>query len=211
MKFSKILLFFLSCYAFTSCSKVLDKKNLSAVSEKDVWNDLDLATAYVDRIYAKNLPEWSTEFATYSDEAAGGGSYLYGQLTEASVDYWPYAEIRDINTLIVNIGKGSLSDANKKSLKAQALFFRAFRYFELMKRYGGVPLVLEPQDLSDDLFVSRATTSATMKQIVADLDSAIAYLPAVSASNTGENNGRIHKGTAMAVKGRVMLYYASPQ
>lgn len=210
MKLSGILFLLLSGCLLGSCAKILDKKNPEAVDEGDVWNDLDLATAYANRIHAENLPAWSTDFADYSEESDGGGSYMYGQLTENSVDYWPYAEIRKMNILLANIDKGSLSEANRKWLKGQAFFFRGFRYFEMMKRYGGVPLVLTPQELTDDLFVSRNTTAETMKQIVADLDSAISYLPAVNVTS-GDNNGRVHKGTAMALKGRILLYYASPQ
>jgi starch-binding outer membrane protein, SusD/RagB family len=210
MKFSKLIYIVICCFIAGSCTKILDKKDLSAVNERDVWNDLDLATAYVNRIYAQNLPGWSTEFADYSEESDGGGSYMYGQLTENSVNYWPYDEIRHINVLIDNIDKGTLKEADKKSLKGQALFFRAWRYFEMVKRYGGVPLILKPQQLTDDLLVKRNTTSEVMSQIIADLDSAIANLPTVSAT-AGTNDGHVHKGTAMAVKGRVLLFYASPQ
>jgi starch-binding outer membrane protein, SusD/RagB family len=210
MKFHKIIFAAMLCISIGSCTKVLDKKNLGAVNEQDVWNDMALATAYVNMLHAHNLPSWSTEFADYSEESDGGGNFMYGQLTENSVNYWPYDDIRDINILLNNVDKGSLSAANKKWLKGQAYFFRAWRYFEMVKRYGGVPLILQAQELTDDLFVSRASTSATMQQIIKDLDSAIADLPAVMASS-GENNGRVHKGTAHAVKGRVLLYYASPQ
>lgn len=210
MKFSKLICLMLWCCLVGSCTRVLDKKDLTAVNERDVWNDLDLATAYVNRIYAENLPGWSTEYGDYSEESDGGGSYMYGQLTENSVNYWPYDEIRDINVLVNNIDAGTLKDADKKWLKGQALFFRAWRYFELVKRYGGVPLILEPQKLTDDLLVKRSSSTQTMNQIIADLDSAIAYLPAVTAGS-GANDGHVHKGTAMAIKGRVLLYYASPQ
>jgi hypothetical protein len=194
-----------------SCTKVLDKKNLGKVNEQDVWNDLDLATAYANNLYGRNLPEWSTEYADYSEESDGGGSYMYGQLTENSVNYWPYDDIRGINLLLANVDKGSLKESDRKGLKGQAFFFRAWCYFEMVKRYGGVPLVLEPQQLTDDLLVKRATTTATMQQIIKDLDSAIADLPVVSAGDKSQNNGRLHKGTALAVKGRVLLYWASPQ
>ena len=210
MKLIRII-FAATCFLFTAgCTKILDKKNLSAVNEQDVWNDMALATAYVNMLHARNLPSWSTEYADYSEESDGGGSYMYGQLTENSVNYWPYDDIRDINILLSNVDNGSLSTANKRWLKGQAYFFRAWRYFEMVKRYGGVPLILEPQELTDDLFVGRATTSATMQQVIKDLDSAIAMLPAVMASG-GENKGRVHRGTAHAVKGRVLLTYASPQ
>lgn len=210
MKFVSIL-FLYTCCLLVSCTRILDKKNLSAVSEQyNVWNDLDLATAYVNKIYADNLPSWSTDWSGYSEEADGGGAYLYGQLTENSVDYWPYQEIRNINILLNEIDAGTLSAADKKQLKGQAVFFRAWRYFEMVRRYGGVPLVLTPQEITDDLLVKRNTTTETMNQIIADLDSAIAWLPVISATG-GSNDGHIHKGTALAVKGRVLLFYASPQ
>lgn len=211
MKLFKILCLFAFCYAVTGCTKILDKKDLGAVNENDVWDDLDLATAYVNRIYAQSLPGWSTEWNDYSEESDGGGSYMYGQLTENSVNYWPYDDIRHINVLLDNIDNGTLADAIKKKLKGEAFFFRAWQYFEMVKRYGGVPLILHAQDyLKEDLLVTRSTTSACMQRIVADLDSAIAYLPVINASS-GENDGHVHSGTAMAVKGRALLFYASPQ
>jgi len=211
MKLYKLIYIILLGCTLTSCEKILDKKDLSAVGEADnVWNDLGLATAYVNRIYAKGLPSWSIENADYSEESDGGGSFMYGQLTENSVDFWPYDNIRGINILLANIDQGSLRDSDKKQLKGQALFFRAWQYFEMVKRYGGVPLILEPQELTDNLLVKRSSTSDCMQQIIADLDLAINYLPTVISASS-ENNGRIHKGTAMAVKGRILLYYASPQ
>jgi len=211
MKFYKFLFFISGCLMIGSCTKVLDKKNLNAIDEGDVWNDVELATAVVNNIYARSLPGWTTEYADYSEESDGGGPFMYGQLTENSVNYWPYNDIRDINVLLANVDKGTLKEADKKLLKGQAFLFRGWQYFEMVKRYGGVPLVLEPQKVTDDLFVERASTSATIQQIIKDLDSAIADLPAVAASNQALNNGRVHKGTALAVKGRVLLYYASEQ
>lgn len=210
MKLSRLLYFLPVFFLAGGCTKILDKEDLNSVDENEVWNNLDLATAFVNNIYAQNLPGWSTEFADYSEESDGGGSYMYGQLSENSVDYWPYGPIRNINTLIDNIDKGTLTDENKKKLKGEAMFFRAWRYFEMVKRYGGVPLILHPQSLDEDLLVPRSPTSVVMQQIVADLDSAIDYLPVITAGS-GANDGHVHKGTAMAIKGRVLLYYASPQ
>lgn len=193
-----------------SCQDVLDKQDLTTVNETDVWNDIQLATAYISNIYNDNLPDWSSAEASQSDESQGGSSYMYGQLTENSIDYWPYSQLREINILLKNIDEGTLLQEDKNKLKGEALFFRAYRYFEMMKRYGGVPLILVPQERNDDLLVSRSSTSDTFKQIITDLNDAINYLPAVS-STSGNNNGRVHKGTAMALKGRILLYWASPQ
>ena len=80
------------------CSDILDKKDLSAVTDDQVWGDAKYATAYLNRLYERNLPKWDGEadgdadaaipyFSAYSDESEGGDAYLYGQLTTASVDY----------------------------------------------------------------------------------------------------------------------------
>jgi starch-binding outer membrane protein, SusD/RagB family len=212
MRIARAGLVLLLSVALGGCrgQEVLGLKDLEAINESDVWRDPDLAEAYISRVYAENLPGWSTAEAPISDESPGATNFMYGQLTESSVNYWPYGPIRRINILLADIDKGTLAASQVQRLKAEARFFRAYRYFELVKRYGGVPLLLTPQALTDSLLVERAPTSAVMAQIVADLDSAIAGLPAISASS-GQNDGHVHKGTAKALKGRVLLFYASPQ
>ena len=211
MSFARAGLAALLALTLGACQQnILGLKDLEAVNESDVWKDPALAQAYMDRVYADNLPGWSTGEAPMSDESPGATNFMYGQLTESSVNYWPYAQIRRINILLKDIGGGNLDPALVKKLKAEARFFRAYRYFELVKRYGGVPLLLEPQELTDDLLVERAPTSQVMAQIVADLDSGIAALPAITATS-GQNDGHVHGGTALALKGRVLLFYASPQ
>ena len=192
------------------CEDVLDKTNLGAVSEDAVWNDVELATAYVYEIYDDNLPDWDRGISDRSDESDEGDAYMYGQLTENSVNTWSYGNIRNINILLANIDAGTIDEENKNRLKGEALFFRAWSYFQMARLYGGVPLILEPQQLTDNLFAERTPTTMVVDQIIADLDEAIQYLPAIEASSA-DNTGRVHKGTAMAVKGRVLLYYASPQ
>lgn len=209
MKYSFIFLILAALIGY-GCESVLDKDDLTAVNESEAWNDLKLATAYISNVYADNLPGWSDDEADWSDESDEGGSYMYGQLTENSVNYWPYDQIREINVLLNSIDQGTLEESEKNQLKGEAYFFRAWRYFEMFKRYGGVPLVLEPQKLTDDLLVRRNSVQETYDQIISDLDDAIEHLPVIEASSD-DNTGRVHKGTAMALKGRVTLYWASPQ
>ncbi len=204
--------------ALGGCKGILDLKDLEAVDGRDVWNDPALAQAYVNRIYADNLPQfaggdasdWSAAEANNSDESPGGNAFMYGQLTENSVNYWPYGPIRRINILLTQIDQGTIDTLITKRLKGEAYFFRAWRYWEMVKRYGGVPLILTPQAATDSLLVARDSTSKVVRQVVSDLDSAVALLPATLATSA-DNNGRLHKGAAMALKGRVLLYYASPQ
>ena len=190
------------------CSEVLDKKDLSAVTEEDVWNDSEYATAYLDKLCRDNLPDWDAEVSNYSDEANGGDAIMYGQLTTNSINTWNYEQIRKINILFQKVGTGSIDEETQEILKAQALVLRAWRYFQMVRLYGGVPLILEPQELTDDLYVTRAKTSECIAQMVKDLDDAIAVLP---WKWTGDDEGRITKAAAMAFKGRILLYWASPQ
>ena len=160
--------------ALGACTGILDIQDPAAVNEAAVWNDPALAEAYVDRMYADNLPGWSTGDATTSDESPGGTDQLYGQMTVSSVDYWPYGPIRRINILLADIDHGTIDTVTIRRMKGEAYFFRAWRYWEMVKRYGGVPLVLVPQKLTDSLLAPRNSTSQCMAQILSDLAQAIA-------------------------------------
>jgi len=121
-----------------------------------------------------------------------------------------YSSIRTCNDLLDNIDKTTFSDDIKKGYKGQALFWRAWAYHKLVKDVGGVPLILKPQAVSEDLStiqLPRNKTSECVTQILKDLDDAIAQLP---DSWSGADANRIDKGVALAFKGRVMLFYASP-
>ena len=207
MKFSHLVLG-LSLIALTSCIDALDKKDLSAITEQDVWNDPQYATAYLNKLYNDNLPGWNASVAGNSDEAGGGDAIMYGQLTTTSVDTWNYEQIRNINLLLENVGGGLIEKNIRDQLKAQALILRAWKYFEMVRLYGGVPLILTTQELTDDVYVTRNKTSECIAQIVQDLDDAMPNLP---WAWTGNDLGRFTRATALALKGRVLLYYASPQ
>jgi hypothetical protein len=205
---SIFLIYFLSLLFSGGCTDVLDKKDLTAISEEDVWNNSTYATNYVNKLCRDNLPGWENLSAN-SDESPGGSGILYGQLTSSSINDWPYTQIRSINLFLTKIGSGNIDAGTQSVLIGQALVLRAWLYFRMVRLYGGVPLILEPQDLQEDLYVTRAKTSECINQIVKDLDDAIAS--DIPWSWTGDDAGRITKAAALALKARVLLYYASPQ
>lgn len=92
--------------------------------------------------------------------------------------------------MLDNINTGSLTEDVRKKIEAQALFLRAYRYFELVKRYGGVPLILSVQDRNQSE-VPREKTSVCINQIVTDLENASTALPASWGS---ADAGRIQEG-----------------
>lgn len=199
----------LALFLATSCSDVLDKHDINGVDQ--VFDNEALTEAYLSKLYYDNQPAWTTGFSAQSDESPGGDAYMYGTLTIESVgDFGTvnYGKIRAINTLFEEIEKGGLPEEVRTRIKAQAYFLRAWRYFDLVRLYGGVPMILDAQDpITDDLNVKRDKASACFDLIVADLEKGSA-LPATWPS---ADRGRITRGAALAMKGRVLLYAASPQ
>ncbi|QEC51937.1 putative outer membrane starch-binding protein [Anseongella ginsenosidimutans] len=196
-----------------SCEKVFDKENLNAVNPGDVWSSEALAEAYINNVYSLFMPGMPFNGGA-SDEAPNSDgltmqSILKGAASVNTVNYWPYANIRKINILLQEIETSPLDGEFLGRLKGQALFFRAWAYFEMTKLYGGVPLVLHAQSLDEEeLSVPRSNAAECFAQIARDLDEAAGLLP---EEWTGSDYGRIDKGTAMAFKGRVLLFFASPQ
>ena len=158
------------------------------------------------------MPEWPVN-GSAADEGTDGdigmNEFLKGIATLDSKNNWQYTTIDKINLFLSKIDGTPYSAETIKQFKGQALFWRAWVYFSMVKDYGGVPLILNPQDITniDGLFVKRNKTSECFTQIIKDLDDAISNLPDVFS---GTDYGRIDKGTALAFKGRVLLFYASP-
>ncbi len=207
---------------FGGCTKnVFDKKDLQGV-DPDVWNIESAANLYINKTYDLVMPNWPTPGAMHntSDETnSANTTLLYGTLTDNSVvdiasnntnsSNNQYFTIRRINLAIQGLEAGTLDPATKAKLKGQMYFFRAFMYFNLVKLYGGVPLVLTSQDINnDELNVPRSKSSVCFDQIARDLDSCYG-LPNSWPLNT--DGGRITKVAAMALKGKALMYWASPQ
>jgi hypothetical protein len=95
------------------------------------------------------------------------------------------------------------------NLQYEVRYLRAYFYFELMKRYGGVPLetkVLTEQDANS---VSRATYDEVSNFIVNECDAAAKFLPKFYDDSYGTETGRVTRMAALALKARVLLYGAS--
>lgn len=144
-------------------------------------------------------------------DAAQGDSY-YGVALAANPGNVPYTRIRNANFLLEKIEeKGQTLSADfKKKARGQMFFLRGLQYYDLMRLYGGVPIETSVKNATADdpsIQIPRASTGEVVAQIISDLDSAVAMLPA----NWGSNEyGRFTSGAALAMKSRVLLTYASP-
>lgn len=121
-----------------------------------------------------------------------------------------YFDVAKCNLALANLpGSKTIPEQSKRSMLGQFYALRAILYFNLTKYYGGVPLVLEPQNPSSLTLRGREKASVMFEQIVKDLDSAMVNLDGVTWDE--KNRGRLTKAAAAALKAKALLYWASPQ
>ncbi len=120
-------------------------------------------------------------------------------------NFWKncYRGIRECSTMVVGLNDSNLDASFVSQISAEARWLRAMLYFELVRRYGGVPLITTPHGIDDDLLVSRATADEVYDFIFSELEAAAADLPSV---NDGAARDRANKEGAWALNGRAMLY-----
>lgn len=206
-----------SAFVWMLGSCTLDYTNTEGINPDNVWNDGQMIIAYLSDIHGGMMPGWPMGSGNDSDESMNGvgymGDWARGIIgVETSASGFDYGNIDKINFLLEKLEITPvtvLSETENKQVKGQTLFWRAWDYFGKIRTFGGVPLILKFQNVNDyeSLFVARNTAAECMTQIIKDLDDAIACLP---DRWDDANYGRIDKGTAMAFKGRVLLWYASP-
>lgn len=195
----------------TSCD-TLDIDNLNSYDESMVWNDVNLATAYVNNLYTECFGNWNAGADNNSEQVTGIPWYL-GTITETGGSYksWNYTAIRHINEAIKRLEEGQLDSETANSLLGQAYFMRAYMYYWMVLHHGGVPYIKVPQDKdTDDLYVKRNSTPECFQFMIEDLDHAITLLPEKIAGSSADY-GRIDQCFAKAWKAKTLLLKCSPQ
>ena len=124
---------------------------------------------------------------------------------------WFYRAIRNANQFLANVDRSPLDDTEKKYAKAEARFLRTYFYFELVKRYGAVPLLMDSvYKLGDDMELPRNTFEECISYMVDELDSIKYDLRSVSMPDAAVYGHAATIEAAMALKSRILLYAASP-
>ncbi len=203
----------------------LDRTPQTIILEDQVWNDpkmiLGLLANYYDRLPTdmgvdgnwRNMADYDDAmWSGYTGEDGRNNiiSYAYSRWA-----YWDYSLIRDINLALESIDKYSvkLTEGQKKQFAAELRFVRAFVYFELVKRMGGVPLVTKQliYDFNGDpsyLQQPRAKESEVYDFIASECDAIKEDLKNIDEKGVASIS-RANKFTALALKSRALLYAAS--
>ena len=125
----------------------------------------------------------------------------------------PFGVIRSINDCIEGIEAGTLSQAEKDELLGQLYFMRAWRYFALAKWMGGVPVIDHVLLVAPESTTQRSSAKETFEFILNDLRTAAEKLKDCSGAGqwlNGEKYGRVTYSSALALKGRVLMWWCSP-
>lgn len=212
---------------YASCKRTLEAEPMDELTKDLVFDTIDVnadnAKAFLYGTYGL-LPSYgnrlgtsllaaATDDAMASNDGDRSGDFRRGWISAFNVqdNAWNtnYKGIRMANIFLSNIDRVPTTDELKKEWKAEARFLRAFFYFELMKRWGGVPLVGDAVfDFKDNISLPRNTLEETKSYIVSELDAIKDELLPASLNNA--DLGRANKGAALALKARVLLYWASP-
>jgi hypothetical protein len=206
-----------------SCDDFLDRAPGVNLDEEKVFSTYETAYKYQADIYS-NLRKGFCVLGSFqpvplacaTDEAeASSGWHTSNNLNMGSYDnidnvlFDNYEGIRKANKFLSKIDVIPFPNAESKNhLTGETYFLRAFYFHEIIKRYGGMP-VLNDKILSpnDNWNLPREPYKTCVEAILSDLEKAIAALPL----SVNENDlGRITRGAAMSLKARVLLYAASP-
>lgn len=199
-----------------SCSDFLDKQP-NQLSASTFYNTDEEAEEAVNAVYSVfyNFYENHVGFDAdcLSDDIIKGhgtdfadyNSFNTGQLLASNAavkglwsDY--YQGITRANLVLEKVPNGSaVSEAKKNQVTGEAYFLRAYFYFQLVQRYGGVPLVLTTEESTQEL--PRSSAAAIYTQIASDLENAIRLLP----TNAQAAPGRPNKGAAQSLYGLTYL------
>lgn len=229
---NKLIIISLSFIMLASCNDFLNKESFDIITPDQVWKEPKLINGVLVNLYdglqLEDFNYWHRDQwrlmnpTSMSDEAQGSfqkdpvfdngsATYTYEDALFEQKFSDRYAHIRNCNEFLEQLKSAeSLSDQQKELLSAEARFLRAMHYFTLVKRYGGVPLITEPQvynpsDL-ESLYVTRETEKNIYDFIISECLEISEILP---ITRPDSEKYRVNKGTSLALTSRAALYAAS--
>ena len=225
IKYSILLLFLISF----GCQDFLDKEPLDIISDAAVWDDEGLINSYLADLYFRtdfielrgneNEQTSLAMIASMGGEGRSFGAHHQSYIASTNVitssgvpnelEYWKYYIVRDINYFIEKLQESPLEQEIIDQRIAEARFLRTYIYFQMVIRYGGVPIITEAQSIDapeEVIFVPRNTEKEVYDFIINETTDLTQILPSVYGA---ADKGRPTKWAAFALQSRAALYAAS--
>jgi hypothetical protein len=227
--FALHLIFLFWAIAFSSCDDFFSVEPAGYIDGSEAWQDEATVNAILADAYARLNEEGFSYFEGFwvysllnlssaSDETYPSWQQgEFGRGERAQVIYgdtwfylWPYDLIYNCNDVIRQIDRSMLDSVLKQQIRAEIRFIRAWHYFLLVKRFGGVPLIREaeeyPAETAEAPDVARSKEQEIWDFIAAEMDTIAPVLP---SKRTDAYRNRVSRYAAYALKSRAMLYAAS--
>ncbi len=214
-----------------SCADILDKKPLTEISDNDLWSDPALLKAFVNSRYNQvGVNGAESMQSSIVDETEltwlrGCETHNFARLSPTDLGrmngaWWGW-DNRSWSTKWTNISNcniffgrvdnvGFTNETEKTKLVGQVRFIRAFEYWDLIARWGAMPIITKSFSINDREEIvgqKRNTYKECIDFLVSELDQAAKELP---ANWSGDDYGRATSVAALALKSRILLYAASP-
>jgi len=206
----KFLTLFVTVAMLLGCEKDLNLAPLDQVSDASFWKVPGDFEKAANAFYRSLASHANGGYDQNSDITVGGSSNVNsnGSLIIDNGPNWngSYSTIRATTRITENYEKALDIQSDIARYAAEARFFRARAYHNLVSTFGDVPLITKVLTLeSEELDAPRASRADVVAYILEDLNWAIANLPLQSELATNEI-GRVTKGAALALKSRIFLF-----
>ena len=209
MNFRYLIIFILTVLSLTGCEKSLNLSPLDRVSEASYFKTEQDFQTFANQFYLK-LPDLGNADDNSDISVATGFSNIsnssYAPAEQSSTWNDNYALIWQASYLIQKVAAAPAAiKTNIAVYEGEARFFRAFAHFNLLRSFGGVPIVDKALGVNSDdiLYGARNTRAEVVNYILGELDKSITALP---AKGPLDDNGRVTKWAALALKARVSLF-----
>lgn len=221
IKLGYFLILFLAVFQVSCNDDFLNTEPLDKISSEATWADGPLSEAFIFNVYSflgyGGFEEQGlsaiTDEAMFTHAGRNINTFTEGSETPSNIGWisstyeWGnmYLAIRQANIAIERLPTSTFSDDELRDrLLGEAHFLRAYYYHQLLRYYGGVPIIDRPYGLDEDYSVPRNTYEEVTNFIVGDLDQAASLLDGKPVTD-----GRASRLSALALKSRVLLYAAS--
>ncbi len=217
-----ILIAMLVCLNICGCSDFLEEDPKGKLTTDNFYNSESDARQAINGVYRRLSDSWVTGYNIKQipndllkraswDEASGLSNFTYGSENTYIAGMWQnhYAVIKDCNSVIDNVTANKEKINNWERYVGQAHGIRAFLYFDLVRWFGDVPLVLTDTKSLDGLEVTRTPQKEVFRQIIEDFEYCISHTMDKGDTSKGYQYGRLTKDACHGFLAKVYLWLGS--
>lgn len=217
-----ILIAMLVCLNICGCSDFLEEDPKGKLTTDNFYNSESDARQAINGVYRRLSDSWVTGYNIKQipndllkraswDEASGLSNFTYGSEHTYIAGMWQnhYAVIKDCNSVIDNVTANKEKINNWERYVGQAHGIRAFLYFDLVRWFGDVPLVLTDTKSLDGLEVTRTPQKEVFRQIIEDFEYCISHTMDKGDTSKGYQYGRLTKDACHGFLAKVYLWLGS--